>query len=76
MLKIPEEDLQISFPGRRPPGGQGVNLPDASITVMHKPTGITVAMSTERSQRKNKEKAILYLEMILELEGCFNPREN
>ena len=58
---IPDNDLEISVARSGGPGGQNVNKRDTAIRMTHKPSGLSVQVTSERSQAQNREKA---LEMI------------
>lgn len=55
------EDLDISFAKSSGPGGQNVNKRETAVRISHKPTGISVNISTERSQEANRERAMQIL---------------
>jgi len=57
-IVIPPEDLKIEFSKSGGPGGQNVNKRETAVRIVHLPTNLSVAVSTERSQEQNREKAI------------------
>jgi peptide chain release factor 2 len=57
-IEIPEKDLEISIAKAGGPGGQNVNKRETAVRIVHKPTNLSVHVTTERSQAQNKEKAL------------------
>lgn len=60
-ISIAPEDLEISVCRASGPGGQGVNTTDSAVQVFHKPSGMMIYCADERSQQKNKIKALKVL---------------
>src|SRR5436305_1722639 len=60
-VEIKTEDLDISVCRASGPGGQGVNTTDSAVQIIHKPTGLIVRCAEQRSQQRNKARALTVL---------------
>ncbi|MEK7614520.1 MAG: PCRF domain-containing protein [Patescibacteria group bacterium] len=60
-INLPEQDIRVEFSKSSGPGGQNVNKRETAVRIIHISTNIAVHVESERSQERNREKAMQIL---------------